>query len=87
MRQFIDAGVLENIELVDRDLMKDETTVPLAAMRAAIDAIEPYVPYAQRENARAAALAASIGYGYPKCPTCGKPHRGNTRRCKLPRTT
>jgi hypothetical protein len=40
-------------------------TVPLAAVRAAIDAMEAYVPYAQRENARAHALAVSIGYAYP----------------------
>lgn len=61
----------------------NETTVPLIAFRAAIEAMEAYVPYAQRENARAAALAHSIGYAYPSCPTCGKPHRGNTRRCDL----
>jgi hypothetical protein len=43
----------------------EPATVPLAAVRAAIDAMEAYVPYAQRENARAHALAVSIGYAYP----------------------
>jgi hypothetical protein len=43
-----------------------ETMIPIAAARAAIDAMEAYVPYAQRENARAAALAVSIGYAYPE---------------------
>lgn len=40
-------------------------TVPLAAMQAAVAAMEAYVPRAQRETARAAALAYSIGYSYP----------------------
>ena len=55
------------------DNSNPETTVPLAALRAAIDAIEPYVPLARRDDARAAALAVSIGYAYPRCPTCRKP--------------
>jgi hypothetical protein len=40
-------------------------TISLAAVRAMLDAMEAYVPYAQRENARAHALAVSIGYAYP----------------------
>jgi hypothetical protein len=50
-------------------------TVPLAAVRAAIDAMEAYVPYAQRENARAHALAVSIGYAWPTA--CSPPDRAD----------
>jgi hypothetical protein len=41
-----------------------EATVPLAALRAMLDAMEAYVPIGQRPNARKAALGAGIGYAY-----------------------
>jgi hypothetical protein len=44
-------------------------TVPLAAVRAMLDAMEAYVPPGQRENARAHALAVGIGYAYPPATT------------------
>jgi hypothetical protein len=43
----------------------EPATVPLAAVRAMLDAMEAYVPPGQRENARAHALAVGIGYAYP----------------------
>ncbi len=39
--------------------------IPLAAVRAMLDAMEAYVPMAQRESARAHALAIGIGYAEP----------------------
>jgi len=41
-------------------------TVPLAAVRAMLDAMEAYVPPGRREDARAHALAIGIGYAYPE---------------------
>jgi hypothetical protein len=45
--------------------MSEPATVPLAAVRAMLDAMEAYVPPGQRANARAHALAVSIAYAYP----------------------
>jgi hypothetical protein len=49
-------------------------------VRAAIDAMEAYVPYAQRENARAHALAVSIGYAYPPPKAKGGQFEGPRQR-------
>jgi hypothetical protein len=56
-----------------------ETMVPLAAMRAALEAMEAYVPIGQRPNARAAALAYSIGFAFPPRPTAGSGAPRNDR--------
>lgn len=42
-----------------------DATISLAAYRAMVQTLLSYVPVAQRENARAAALAVGIGYAYP----------------------
>jgi len=45
--------------------MSAPATVPLAAMQATVEALLSYVPLAKHADARAAALAVSIGYAYP----------------------
>jgi hypothetical protein len=41
-------------------------------VRAAIDAMEAYVPPGRREDARAHALAVAIGYAYPEPKAVGQ---------------
>jgi hypothetical protein len=44
-----------------------EAMIPLAAVRAMLDAMERHIhPEKMREYARAEALAIGIGYAYPK---------------------
>jgi hypothetical protein len=42
-----------------------QATIPLPAARAMFEALLSFVPYAQRDNAWAAALAIGVGYAYP----------------------
>lgn len=58
-RQIIGYG--RAIRLAPPQPMKP-ATISLAAVRAMLEVMEAYVPMAQREAARAAALAVGIGY-------------------------
>jgi hypothetical protein len=63
--------------------MKHRHTIPrpahitLACVRDMLTVMESYVPYSQRERARAEALAVGIGHADPspparyECPKCG----------------